>query len=96
MPDVALAPWAMRLWAFDHFKDGGLGVPEPGQGGDDESTWQRWRVWLDAVQNRKSVVETMSEKEYYLPMFERYAKDRAQSEIAQATRMGRGSSLTAY
>jgi glutathione S-transferase len=39
--DVILAPWAVRLWVFDHFK-GGLGVPEEGKGGEDEGTWGRW------------------------------------------------------
>lgn len=33
--DIVIAPWALRLWIFDHFK-GGLGVPEKGQGGGDE------------------------------------------------------------
>ena len=89
MPDVALAPWAMRLWPFDHFK-GGLGIPEPGQGGEDEQTWQRWRKWLDAVTSRSSVRDIMSEKEYYLPIYKRYADNAAQSELAKATRAGRG------
>lgn len=30
MPDITLAPWAVRLWIFDHFK-GGLGIPDEGQ-----------------------------------------------------------------
>jgi len=42
------------------------------------------------VEGRESVKETMSEKEYYLPIYTRYAEDRAQSELAKATREGRG------
>jgi len=87
--DVALAPWALRLWVFDHFK-GGLGIPAPGQGGEDEETWNRWRKWSDAVTARKSVTETMSEREHYMPIYQRYAEDRAQSEMAKATREGKG------
>jgi glutathione S-transferase len=90
MADVALAPWAVRLWVFDHFKDGGLGMPEKGKGGEDEEAWERWRVWVKAIQGRKSVQETMSEREHYLPIYTRYAENRAQSELAKATRKGRG------
>lgn len=28
--DYVLAPWAVRLWIFDHFKEGGLGLPDEG------------------------------------------------------------------
>lgn len=90
MPDVILAPWAVRLWIFDHYKEGGLGIPKPGEGGDNEKLWARWRVWADAVSTRESVQATMSEKEYYLPLWQRYADDKAQSELAKATRAGRG------
>jgi glutathione S-transferase len=87
--DLALAPWAVRLWVFDEFK-GGLGVPNQGQGGEDEEVWDRWRSWLNAIQTRKSVQETTSEKEYYVPIYKRYADNVAQSELAKATRAGRG------
>ncbi|KAF2263501.1 glutathione S-transferase [Lojkania enalia] len=87
--DIIMAPWAIRLWVFDHFK-GGLGIPGKGEGGEDEGVWERWRKWLGAVEERKSVKETMSEREYYLPIYQRYAEDKAQSELAKATRAGRG------
>ncbi|KAF4556128.1 Glutathione S-transferase-like protein 20 [Elsinoe fawcettii] len=87
--DLVVAPWAVRLWVFDHFK-GGLGIPESGKGGDDEKVWSRWRKWVEAVQNRPSVKNTTSEREYYLPIYQKYAEDRAQSELAKATRKGRG------
>lgn len=87
--DVVIAPWANRLWVFDHFK-GGSGIPEEGQGGQDEEVWKRWRKWLSAVEERKSVRETLSLKEHYLPIYQRYAEDRAQSEAAKAIRAGRG------
>jgi len=90
MVDIAMAPWAVRLWIFDHFKAGGLGIPEKGQGGEDEELWERWRTWSQAVEERPSIANTLSEKEHYLPIYQRYAEDRAQSELAKATRQGRG------
>lgn len=90
MTDIVLAPWAIRLWVFDHFKEGGLGMPGPGEGGDDEKVWKRWRSWAEAVEGRKSVRETTSEKEPYLPIYKRYADNTAQSELAKATRDGKG------
>lgn len=87
--DIVLAPWATRLWVFDHFK-GGSGIPEEGKGGESEEVWGRWRKWVSAVEGRKSVRETGSEREYYLPIYGRYARDEAQSEAAKAIRAGRG------
>lgn len=87
--DIVLAPWAIRLWVLDHFK-GGSGVPAEGEGGEDEDTWKRWRRWMSAVEQRKSVKDTLSERKHYLPIYQRYAEDRAQSEAAKAIRAGRG------
>lgn len=89
LPDLVLAPWAVRLWVFDVFK-GGLGIPTKGAGGPDEDTWSRWRSWLAAIEARQSVTNTTSEKEHYLPIYKRYADNTAQSELAKATRSGRG------
>ena len=65
------------LWVFEHFK-GVPAIPAEGQGGDDEKSWARWRKWLKAVESRESVTNTMSEREYYLPIYERYHNDSAQ------------------
>lgn len=88
MVDVALAPWLIRLWVFDHFKAGGLGIPAPGQAGQDEAPWARWRSWAAAVEQRRSVKETTSAREHYLPAYQRYAEDTSDSQVAQATRRG--------
>jgi len=81
--DLILAPWAVRLWVFDHFK-GGLGLAE-------KEDWEkRWAKWFIAVEKRDSVVNTTSEKEHYLPIYQRYADDVAQSEMAKAIRAGKG------
>lgn len=76
----------MRLWVFDHYK-GGLPIPS---GGKDEALWTRFREWLEAIENRPSIKNTLSEREHYLPIYQRYADDTAQSELAKATRKGRG------
>lgn len=81
--DLVIAPWALRLWVFDHFKEG-LQAPKG-------EVWVlRWEKWLGAVEKRESVFSTTSEREHYLPIYQRYADDTAQSELAKATRAGKG------
>ncbi len=89
MVDIALTPWLIRLWLFDHFKNGGLGMPVPGEGGEDEAIWARWRQWAAAIEERRSVQETTSAREQYITVYQRYAEDTTQSQVAQATRGGR-------
>lgn len=90
LPDLVLGPWAIRLWVFDEFKTGGLGIPAEGQGGEDEAVWQRWRKWVTALEGRRSFKETTSDAQQYRPIYKRYADNVAQSELAKATRSGRG------
>lgn len=87
--DFVLAPWAVRMWVFDHFK-GGSGVPEEGKGGQEEEVWKRWKAWVKAIEERPSIRDTTSDREHYMPIYQRYADDKAQSELAKATRKGRG------
>jgi glutathione S-transferase len=68
--DFIAAPFEQRIWVFDHFK-GGLGIPAEGEGGKDEEVWGRWRQWASAIQNRKSVKETTSDREHSLPIYKR-------------------------
>lgn len=84
MVDFVVAPWVVRLWVFEHFK-GGLEVPREGEGG----VWERFAAWKEAVEDLRSVRETLSEREYYLPIYQRYADDTAQSEMAKASRAGK-------
>lgn len=88
--DITLIPWAVRLFLIDHYKPGGVGIPEAGKGGEDEEVWGRWRMWFDAARERKSVMSTMSAKEKYIEVYERYAEDQTGSQVGQATRGGRG------
>lgn len=85
MVDISLAPWAKRLWLIDHYKNGGTGIPAEGQ--DEE--WDRWRKWLTAITERKSVKETWSADERYIIAYKRYADDTTNSEVGQATRQGK-------
>jgi glutathione S-transferase len=88
MADIALAPWVMRHWVFGHFgKD--PEIQGPGQGGEDEEIWNRWRTWVKAVEGKETVTKLMSEREHYIPIYKRYAEDKAQSEMAKATREGK-------
>ncbi|KAI6778280.1 Glutathione S-transferase omega-like protein [Emericellopsis cladophorae] len=86
MVDIMLAPWAKRLWLIDHYKTGGTGVPESGEG---DETWDRWNAWFDAIVERPSVKATWSADERYMLAYKRYAEDTTNSEVAQATREGR-------
>lgn len=87
--DFIVVPWALRLWIFDEYKEG-LGIPPEGEGGSDEKTWARWRKWFNAIRERDSIKNTTSDQEHYLPIYQRYADDKAQSELAKAVRKGRG------
>ncbi|OIW31211.1 glutathione S-transferase [Coniochaeta ligniaria NRRL 30616] len=88
LADVALVPWAQRLWLIDHYKPGGVGIPKNGERGEDEAVWGRWDTWLEAALERKSVRETASDEKEYIAIYKRYAEDTTQSEVGQATRQG--------
>ena len=71
MVDVTLAPWAVRLWIYDHFKGIRDLIPAEGKGGGDEEIWSRWRKWVEAIERRESVKYTLSDREYYMPIYQR-------------------------
>ncbi|KAF7868376.1 hypothetical protein EAF04_004908 [Stromatinia cepivora] len=81
--DFILAPWALRIWVFDYFK-GCLHIEELGD------MRERWEKWVEAIEERKSIQMSLSETEYYLPIYQRYADDLAQSELGKAMREGNG------
>lgn len=49
---------------------------------------ERWEKWVEAIEGRKSIQMSLSETEYYLPIYERYADDVTQSELGRAMREG--------
>ncbi|KAF6833713.1 glutathione S-transferase [Colletotrichum musicola] len=87
--DIMVAPWAVRLFLLDHYKPGGLGLPDVGMGGEDGEVWKRWRQWYDAIEERQSVKDTLSERDAYIDVYKRYAEDQTNSEVGQATRSGK-------
>lgn len=92
MVDIALIPWACRLFLLDHYK-----TPEPGSVDSWTTTipssgavWSRFKIWFDAIKERSSVRETLSERERYVDAYWRYAEDQTGSQVGRATREGRG------
>lgn len=47
-------------------------------------------LFCQALENRPSIRDTTSDREHYLPIYRRYAEDRAQSELAKSIRKGQG------
>ncbi|QIX00375.1 hypothetical protein AMS68_005892 [Peltaster fructicola] len=75
--DFIIAPWI-------HFK--GKGVPESGE----DEVWTRFHKFEKAISERQSIKNTLSDREHYLPIYNRYHENKAQSELAKAIRKGRG------
>lgn len=75
MIDLIIAPWAVRMWIFEHFKHI-PGIPDEGEGGSDEKVWARWRKFSAAIENRDSIKGTTSDRQHYLPIYQRYADDK--------------------
>ncbi|PWN19154.1 glutathione-S-transferase [Microstroma glucosiphilum] len=78
--DIALAPWAVRQWVLDEHRGGPATEAECGQA---------YVKWAKAVQSHPTVLKTTSDREHYVPIYQRYLKDEAQSEAAKATRAGK-------
>ena len=92
MADVVLIPWAMRIFLIDHYK-GGSGVPTTSSSiPDDENKelWERWVKWFEAISKMESVQNTLSDRQQYIDVYQRYAEDKTGSQVGQATRSGRG------
>jgi len=77
--DIMLAPYAIRLGLLSHYRD--LVVPKTG-------VFERFQTWLQAVQSRESVKATVPEWNRLVQMYQRYADNSAQTEVADAIRKG--------
>lgn len=75
MVDVSIAPWMLRLFLIGHYKPGGLGIPADGE---EKQVWDRWTKWEKAVEGKRSVQETMSDRKQYIDVYKRYAEDLTQ------------------
>jgi glutathione S-transferase len=90
MVDISFIPWACRIFLLDHYKRPSDAeeeqwtstIPDASEG----KTWARFLTWFDAIKGRKSVRETLSEKERYIEVYWRYAEDKTQSEVGRTTR----------
>jgi glutathione S-transferase len=79
--DVQIAPWMIRLRR----------VLGPYRGWPEAEEGSRWRSWMDAIDNERSVKMTTSTDELYLDSYERYAENRpGTSQLADAVNSGRG------
>ncbi|PCH35584.1 glutathione-S-transferase [Wolfiporia cocos MD-104 SS10] len=80
--DAVIAPWAVR----DYIAREHRGYTREAVGGG-------WKEWAEQLEKRESVIKTSSLLEHYEPIYGRYLRDEAQSEVAKAIRSGKGSSV---
>jgi glutathione S-transferase len=79
--DVQIAPWILRLKR----------VLTPYRGWPEAEAGSRWKRWIDAIEQERSVKMTTSTDELYLDSYERYAENRpGTSQLADAVNGGRG------
>jgi glutathione S-transferase len=60
----------------------------PGSDTEEGRLWKRIHEWIDATISRPSVVATTSDEHQYFKVYERYARNTANSAVARATRAG--------
>ncbi|PWN99741.1 glutathione-S-transferase [Tilletiopsis washingtonensis] len=77
--DVALAPWACRLFLLEEHRGGPFQAAEVGEA---------FIKWRKAIQDWPSVKAVLSTPEKYTEVYQRYLNDEAMSEAAKATRSG--------
>ena len=68
-------------------KHKGFALPS-GHSSDQGEIWTRVDKWIKAITVRNSVVNTTSDEEQYLKVYERYANNTTNSLVARATREG--------
>jgi len=62
----------------------------PGSDSEEGKVWKRIHEWVNATISRPSVVATTSDEHEYFKVYERYARNTANSAVARATRAGEG------
>ena len=55
---------------------------------EEAKIWQRIHKWIEATISRPSIIATKSDDEHYFKVYERYARNTANSAVARATRAG--------
>jgi len=77
LADVALIPWAGRLYVVVEHREFDLSKTNP-----------KFEAWVKHVLEVPSFKKTLSEKQHYSQIYARYLNNTAQSEAAKATRSG--------
>ena len=79
--DVQIAPWVLRLRR----------VLAPYRGWPEAEEGSRWKRWIVAIENERSVKMTTGTDDLYVESYERYAENRpGTSQLADAVNEGRG------
>lgn len=65
----------------------GFNLPS-GSSSEEGKIWERIHQWIKSTISHPSVVATTSDKEQYYKVYERYARNTANSGVARATRAG--------
>lgn len=65
----------------------GFKLPSSSSSSEDK-VWKRVHEWIKAATSRPSVIATTSDEEQYFKVYERYARNTANSAVARATRAG--------
>jgi glutathione S-transferase len=66
----------------------GFTLPVGDVSSEEGKLWLRIHKWISATESRRSVVATRSDEEEYFKVYERYARNTANSLVARATRAG--------
>jgi glutathione S-transferase len=66
----------------------GLTLPSGSSDSEEGKLWQRLQNWIAMTETRKSVIATRSDEDQYFKVYERYARNTANSLVAIATRTG--------
>ena len=85
--DVALAPWAARLYILEHYRGPAFRVPPAGDGRDPGLA--RFHAWAAHVLAHPSVAPTLAARDALLAVYARYADGTAHSKVADAVRAGK-------
>jgi len=70
---------------LDKYKGFRLPAGSPSEEG---KIWQRIHKWIEATTSRPSIIATTSDEDQYFKVYERYARNTANSAVARATRAG--------
>ena len=83
--DIALAPWAYRLYLLEHYRGEAFRVPTA----EEDVSLAPYHEWAEHVLAHPSVVPTLADRERLVSVYARYADGSAHSKVADAVRAGK-------